>query len=251
MPTLAQVVRRYIAISAAVAENAAACGTPSERMVIIHNPVTLESYQVSDAEREAVRREWGLAPTDLVVAVFGRITAWKGQLEFLEDVTPLLHAFPEMRILIVGDESDTDNPEYGRRVTALANSPELAGRVVLAGYQKQVPKYYAAADVIVHCSRAPEPFGRVVIEGMAAGKPVVAMREAGPLEIVTDGVDGLLVSPRDSEEMRDALTRLRNDPALRATLGTTARETVRARFSPAVSARRFLAAVSNTEAGQR
>jgi glycosyltransferase involved in cell wall biosynthesis len=92
----------------------------------------------------------------------------------------------------------------------------------------------------------PEPFGRVVIEGMAAGKPVAAMNEGGPPEIVTDGTDGLLVAPRNAEAMRSALRRLRDEQGLARALGAEARVTVRRRFGPEASAARFLDALPPT-----
>jgi glycosyltransferase involved in cell wall biosynthesis len=80
------------------------------------------------------------------------------------------------------------------------------------------------ADVVVHASVIPEPFGQVVLEGMAAGLPVIATASGGPLEVITDRVDGLLVAPNDVGAMADAMRRVRASPELREDLGSRGRE---------------------------
>jgi glycosyltransferase involved in cell wall biosynthesis len=89
--------------------------------------------------------------------------------------------------------------------------------------------------VLVHSSTVPEPFGQVVVEGMAAGLPVVAAAAGGPLEIVRDGVDGLLYRPGDVEALAAALRRLATDEALRRRLGDAGRANAQ-RFRPTVAA---------------
>jgi glycosyltransferase involved in cell wall biosynthesis len=91
------------------------------------------------------------------------------------------------------------------------------------------------ADALVHASIIPEPFGRVIVEGMAAGLPVIAAGAGGPTEIVTDGVDGLLHRPGDVSSLADALQRLAGDPELRRSLGDAAVESARA-YSPGAAA---------------
>ena len=81
-----------------------------------------------------------------------------------------------------------------------------------------------------HASIKPEPFGRVMIEAMALGRPVVAPREAGPLAIVVDGETGLLVTPRDVDGLTAALGALVADPARRRAMGRAARARVDAVF---------------------
>lgn len=225
----------YVAISEAVSESVRAAGVPPERVRTIYNPVSLEPYRISSREREAVRAQWNIAPDKVVAAVFGRVVPWKGQLEFLHAVADIIGECQDLMVMIVGDESDSDG-RYMRQVQALASDPPLEGRVVFTGYQKEVGKYFAAADIVVHCSLDPEPFGRVVIEGMATAKAVIAMNEGGPREIITDGEDGLLVSARDLPAVRAALLRLYRNPVLRAELGRNARDTVERRFAPHVIA---------------
>lgn len=233
-------VAACVGISPAVSESLVASGIPSALVHTIANPVTVEQYVVPEERTHELRREHGLVANDFVLGLFGRVIPWKGQLEFLQGVEPLLAEWPALKVMIVGDEADFDGNSYGMAVRALSAQPAYAGRVIFAGYQSQVAEYYALSDAVVHCSVLPEPFGRVVIEGMAAGRPVIAMNEGGPRSIVTHEVDGLLVAPRDAGAMNDALRRLRADAAWGVALGSRARETARTVYGPVASARAFL-----------
>jgi len=86
-------------------------------------------------------------------------------------------------------------------------------------------------DVVVHCSVAAEPFGRVIVEAMLAGTPVVATHGGGVDEIITDGQDGFLVTPADPAALALAVGRIIQDPALSAKVSSAALESAGERFS--------------------
>ena len=98
----------------------------------------------------------------------------------------------------------------------------LENAVRFAGFQSNVPEWMQAMDIVVHASDH-EPFGIVVIEAMALGKPVVAGREGGPAEIITDGVDGLLAPHGDASALAAAICRFLDNPSLMTRCGTAAR----------------------------
>jgi glycosyltransferase involved in cell wall biosynthesis len=98
--------------------------------------------------------------------------------------------------------------------------------VILTGERSDVAACLDAMDVAIHASIKPEPFGRVMIEAMALGRPVIAPREAGPLAIVVDGETGLLVTPRDANALGAAIATLVGDPVRRRAMGAAARERV-------------------------
>jgi glycosyltransferase involved in cell wall biosynthesis len=137
--------------------------------------------------------------------------------------------FPELRCLIVGGIHRRSG-EYGTRLRDRIAALGLEQSVILTGARSDVPACLDAMDIVLHSSITPEPFGRVMIEGMALGRPVIAPREGGPLAIVVDGQTGLLVPPRDPEGMARGLVELLDDNQRRAAMGRAARARVEAVF---------------------
>jgi glycosyltransferase involved in cell wall biosynthesis len=177
------------------------------------------------------RRSRGGEP--FVAAMVGRIARWKGQDVF---VRAFAGAFPdgEERAVIVGAPLFGEEG-YERSLRALVGQLGLGDRVELRGFCENVAGELAEVDALVHASVIPEPFGRVIVEGMAAGLPVVAAGAGGPDEIVTDGVDGLLYPPGDVDELAATLRRVSTDMALAERLGRAAVERARI-FSPELAA---------------
>jgi glycosyltransferase involved in cell wall biosynthesis len=168
-----------------------------------------------------------------VVGVVGRIAAWKGQDVFLR---AFAEAFPEgtERARLIGSVMFGDD-DYERELHALAESLGIANRVEWRGFCSDVGAELAQLDVLVHCSITAEPFGQVVVEGMAAGLPVIAAADGGPVEIIDNGRDGLLTPPGDIGALAEALRSLRTDPVRRADLGSAARRSA-GRFKPEAAA---------------
>ena len=106
----------------------------------------------------------------------------------------------------------------------------IGEQVKFTGYREDMGAVYDGIDVLVHAASR-EPFGRVVAEVMAGGKPVVAVDTCGPSEIIRDGKDGVLVKPDDPVAMAAAVTQLAQDRELAARLGTAARERIAHDFS--------------------
>lgn len=172
----------------------------------------------------------------LRVGMVGRLAEWKGQHVFLE---AMAKARPdgEDRAVLIGSAMFGEDA-YELRLRRLAADLGIADRVDLLGFRPDVEVELADLDVLVHASVIPEPFGQVVVEGMALGLPVVASAAGGPAEIIDDGIDGLLVDPGDVDGLAAALSMLLDDADLRARLGAAA--AVRARdFSPAVIGPQF------------
>src|SRR5262249_59618973 len=101
--------------------------------------------------------------------------------------------------------------EYGERLKERVAAPDLAGHVFLTGARGDVAACMDAADLVIHASNR-EPFGRVLLEAMAAGRAVIAPREGGPREIVVDGKTGVLVPPRDPDALAAAMVALLPTP---------------------------------------
>ena len=171
----------------------------------------------------AVRREFGIPDDAPVVGIVGHVQEWKGQLLVAEAVARARRSIPALRCLIVGG-IHRFGAAYGEALKERIARPDLAGHVVLTGARQDVADCLDAMDVAIHSSTRPEPFGRVMIEAMALGCPLVAPREGGPVVIIADGETGFLVAPRDSNALAEGIEKLVADPALRTRMGRAARE---------------------------
>src|SRR5690606_21142088 len=180
--------------------------------------VDVEAIVAASGQREARRRTLDISPEDVAVGLFGRIIPWKGQKEFVQAMIAAMHSDPRLIGVLVGDGSDGGRA-YHDEVKEMIVVSGLEHRFRLTGYVEDVEPLYAAMDVIVHASIKPEPCGMVVMEGMAAGRPVVAADAGGPRELVREGIDGYLVPPGDCAAMSSALLELAAAPELRRSMG--------------------------------
>jgi glycosyltransferase involved in cell wall biosynthesis len=203
--------------------------------IVVHNVVDLNEYPdpgESCESANAVRDEFGWAPGTPIVGVVGRLDWWKGHETFVQAVAQAMERAPTLKALIVG--APVDSPpcrQYHQDLLALIHELGLEDKVVLTGFRSDVARLMSALDIVVLSSSTPEPFGRVVIEGMAAGKPVVATAAGGVLDIIRDGTDGRLVPIQDADAMSQALVELLADPEKAAAMGRAARQRVEAKFT--------------------
>ncbi len=150
------------------------------------------------------------------VLMLGRLTGWKGQDLFLRAFARVFGGTSVTAHVVGGALFGESGYETGLR--ALAVDLAIADQVHFAGHLSDPWPELVAADVLVHASRVPEPFGQVVVQGLAAGCAVVATRPGGPAEVIDDHVDGLLVPTDDEDALVAALTELRDDRPLRRRL---------------------------------
>ncbi|PWK53714.1 glycosyltransferase family 4 protein [Pleionea mediterranea] len=222
-----------IGISNAVTKSIQSVGIPKQQIATIYNPITQPS--ISEQARESIRNKYSVSDNELVYSIFGRITQWKGQLEFCQAITPILLANKTAKVLIVGDATDSADDSYLKSILSHIESNNLQQQIILTGFQSDVYSYYSASDVIVHNSLHPEPFGRVIIEGMICKKLVIAANEGGPSEIISHGKDGLLFEPRDSKSLQKALEKSINDTELRQKIGDEAYNTAQEYLTDAIT----------------
>ncbi len=173
------------------------------------------------ASAAEARRGLGLPLDGPLIGMVGRLQRWKGMHVLVEALPQLLRSHPDLRCVIVGGDHALE-PDYPAELRASITALGLTDRVLLTGLQCNVPEWMQAMDVVVHASDA-EPFGMVIIEAMALGKPVVAGDAGGPTEIVTHGVDGLLTSYGDATALAEAVGRYLDDPLFARRIGDAAR----------------------------
>jgi glycosyltransferase involved in cell wall biosynthesis len=172
---------------------------------------------------------------DLVFLALGRLSPWKGQHLFLDAFARAFPTGPERAVIAGGPLFGEER--YATGLRHRATELGIAERVHWTGHLDDVTPVLAAADVVVHTSVIPEPFGLTVAEGMAAGRPVVAQAAGGPAEVITDGADGLLSPMGDPDALAERLQRLARDPGLRRRLSHEARRSALA-FRPEAIAER-------------
>jgi len=208
-------------IANSIATNASLPSNASAR--IIASPVIYDSVMIHDGATRH-NEPW------LTVGLIGRIAPWKGQDIFLR---AFAKAFPcdNTRAVIIGAPMFGED-EYERSLCSLVDELGVGSRVQFRGFREQIHPELAQIDILVHASTIPEPFGQVVVEGMAAGLPVVVPAAGGPAEIVEDGQTGLLYPMGDVEALAQQLARLAYDADLRRELGSRARARVKS-FTPA------------------
>jgi glycosyltransferase involved in cell wall biosynthesis len=194
---------------------------PARRFItVVFNPVV---HDVVSAPALKDRRE-----TAFTIGLLGRLAPWKGQHVFLRAFANAFRGEP-VRARLIGDAlfGEDDYVAELRRLTAELG---IEKQIQFTGFQSDIWAQIAEFDILVHCSTIPEPFGQVVIEGMVAGVAVIAADAGGPAEVLTDGVDGLLVPPGDHAALTVAMRRLYEDSDLRKELALGGWRTSR-RFS--------------------
>lgn len=172
-----------------------------------------------------------------LIGLVGRISPWKGQHIFVAAAAEVLKQYPSARFQIIGSTMFGEE-SYEQEVHAQVSALGIDANVEFTGFCEDVYARINALDILVHASTVGEPFGQVVVEGMVAGKPVIATRGGGVPEIVLDGETGYLVPMGDSEAMAKALCVLLSDPVAAKTMGERGRERVLQHFSIALTAQR-------------
>ncbi len=167
----------------------------------------------------------------LRAGIVGRIAPWKGQHVFIEAFARAFATGDERGVVVGAPLFGREEEEYFDRLRSLAEEHGLGDRIEFTGFCDDVDAELAKIDVLVHASVLPEPYGQVVVEGMAHGLPVIAAAVGGPSEVIADGVNGILYTPGDAGALARALQRVAAAPDLRAQLGARAREAAQ-EFSP-------------------
>lgn len=224
---------RVIANSQATADAFVAGGGRRQLVRVVHNGVDAEAFDaVPDNTVRTLRAQ--LAPRDAyVLAVFGRLHAWKGQQVALDALAQLP---ADCHLWIVGA------PLFGEQafeasLHAQAERLGIASRVRFLGFRDDIAALMRAADVVVHTSTLPEPFGRVVVEGMLARRPVIATAAGGVTEIIADGTTGVLVPPGNAAALARAVATLRADPVRAAAIAEAGAARARSAFGVAAMVR--------------
>jgi glycosyltransferase involved in cell wall biosynthesis len=218
---LSRGVAACVSMTKAIEDHCRAGGMRPGFFEVIYDGLDLAAFQPK-RDRSAVRAELGAAADAEIAGVVGNVQPWKGQRVLVEALDLLRDARPKLAVWIVGGVHRSGEA-YAGELRELVRSRGLEGRVLWTGPRPDVSDLMNAMDVVVHSSVRGEPFGRVIIEGMAVGRPVVATRAGGVPEFVHDGVDAMLVPPGEPAALAGCLDRLLGDAGGRERLAAGAR----------------------------
>ncbi|GAB4319286.1 MAG: glycosyltransferase family 4 protein [Candidatus Sumerlaeia bacterium] len=189
-------------------------------------------FSVPDAEvfrpappSDALRRELGLSPDQLVVGCVARLAPEKGHRYLIAAAPAVIAAVPNVRFLFVG--KGRSQPDLEARIEQL----KLRDRFVFAGFRHNVADFLNLMDVFVLCPVSGESLGTSILEAFLTERPVVATDVGGVRESVRDGITGFLVPPAEPAPLADRLITLLRDPALRRRFGQAGREMVQREFT--------------------
>ncbi len=194
-----------------------------EGIDVVYNAVDFEEFRVSTAFPDID----GVRPEDWLIAVVGSLQRRKAQDDAIRAVKIAEKMIPNMKLLLIG-EGDRGFRDYLKQ---LASKMGISGKVIFTGYRDDVPKILPHCKVLLMLS-LDEPFGRVTIEAMASGIPVVGTNSGATGEIVQDGVTGYLISPRHPSEIAEKLVELYQHPDVAKKLGENGKKIAKERFAP-------------------
>ncbi len=190
-----------------------AAGGKEELLEVVYNGFESQKFDiVAIQDIETIRSQLGIGNAPLI-GLFSRLSYWKGQHILLDAIKEL----PQVHVILVG-EALFGEQEYVFKLKTLAAMPELAGRVHWLGFRDDIPALMKACDIVAHTSTEPEPFGRVIVEGQLAQKPVIATAAGGALELIEDGINGYLFPPGDAIALRRLIQKLISDRSLAETI---------------------------------
>lgn len=192
---------------------------PAERFTTVYSGMDVDRFLTPGRSAEEVRRQLGIESHHIVIGKVARLFNLKGH-EFLIEAAPaVVRRVPNVRFLLVGDGILREQLQQRIAELGLTNHFVFAGLVP----SHEVPDYLHAMDVVVHTS-VWEGLARVLPQALISGKPVISYAIDGAPEVCINGETGLLVPPRTSAELSEAMICLADNPSLRAAMGNNGRK---------------------------
>ena len=208
----------YLSISEFMTQAMLRAGIRPDRIDLFYLGVDLESFRARVRRtREEVRRELGIPDHGVMALMVGNVRQWKGQHVVLAALELMPATARDGLYVAFAGALTVDDRPYMNELEATVERAGLADHVRFLGSRDDVPDLLNAADIALHASVRPEPFGLVVVEAMALGKTVVAANSGGPAEVV-DQSSGITFDSTKPAELADVLTELVGDPIRRGEL---------------------------------
>ena len=179
-------------------------GVPNKKIRTIHSGVDVTLFDPKNVSAERIinlANAWRLTDGHSVIMLPGRLTRWKGQAIFIEAVAKLNRR--DIRCLLVG--GDQGRGEYRKELEGLVSKHNLGEVVRIVDHCDDMPAAYMLSDIVISASTEPEAFGRVIVEGQALGRLVIASKHGGAQETIKEGQTGWLVAPGDADALASAI----------------------------------------------
>jgi glycosyltransferase involved in cell wall biosynthesis len=221
---------KVIATTSVMKHNLISCSVLPERIKVVHNGIDLDEYDRTKVDRTWFRNEIGVDIDTPLIGIVGQLTQWKGHQDFLQAACTMIKTIPQAKFLIVGDTRLPKDNTYRLELEDLVKALNLDRNVIFTGFREDIRDVIGSFDILVNASWA-EPFGRTIIEAMALGVPVIATKAGGIQEIITDGVDGLLFTMGDAEQLAQISLNILANSSQAKKITQNASRTVADRFS--------------------
>lgn len=208
----------------------------STNTVLIHNSIATSNFwkckgknqviwngiatfpEINSEEKETIRKTILNANIEIVFALVGRISRWKGQMLLLDTFHELIKTHQNIKLVYIGS-APPNQEHFLDALKEKISEYDMLNNVEIIPFQENINQLWQSIDIAVVPSTEPEPFGLVAIEAMFAKKPIVAANHGGLMEIVVNNETGFLVEPNNKMALKEALEKLINNPELRATFG--------------------------------
>ncbi|MGL5061836.1 MAG: glycosyltransferase family 4 protein [Microcoleus sp.] len=202
-----------------------AAGGRSHLIDVVYNGFDPEVYHIAPSNINQLKTQLEL-DGQFTVGHFSRLSPWKGQHVLIEALT---YCPQNVTAILVGDALFGEQ-DYIQKLHEQVAELGLEDRVKFLGFRSDIPQLMAACDLVAHTSTAPEPFGRVIVEAMLCGKPVVAAESGGAIELIESGINGFLVPPNKPQQLAEVINTCYDRPEYAIALARTAREIASQRF---------------------
>jgi glycosyltransferase involved in cell wall biosynthesis len=192
---------------------------------VVYNGFEPEFFRSNESNLSQLKKQLGLEG-QFIVGHFSRLSPWKGQHVLIE---ALAQCPEDVTAILVGDALFGEQ-DYVQHLHQQVAELGLEERVRFLGFRSDIVQLMSVCDLVAHTSIAPEPFGRVIVEAMLCGRPVVAASAGGAIELVEPGITGFLVPPGEPQRLAEVITRCRNQPEYIATIAYQAQSKASERF---------------------
>lgn len=202
----------------------------NDKICVIPNAVDTESF-LPNPPSQKVREEFGVTDdSQILIGLIGRLDELKGHSEFVEAAAQVHRAHPQSRFVFVGGNTAFEGESFASKIQKKVEQLGLKDVLRFTNHRNDMPEVYNALDVFCMPSYE-ENFGNVMLEALASGVPSIGTCSGGTPEMIENEKNGLLVKPKNSQDLAQALSQLVSSKNLRDQLAHAARETATSRFS--------------------